>query len=160
MYNLLNGKDYNKLRGSTILDNILQSGVYSKTEKQLYQLERLINSGEYNQAYFLVNEIIARNNNIAADVYYFLSQINQNSGNERQSLEAINSAIELKKSKPVYYKQRASLLKNQNKYVLALIDVEKLIKLDPYNDDNYVLKADLLFLNNKFERSFKVNPDY
>ncbi len=152
MYNLLNNADYNKIKGLDFLDNILQSNQYSKTEKHLYQVERLMNSGEYNQAYFLVNEIIARNNSIA-DVYYLLSKINQNSGNERQSLEAINKAIEIKKSKPGYYKQRVGLLKKQSKYTLALMDANKIIRLEPYLIDNYILKADLLFLNKKYEEA-------
>ena len=150
MYNLLNNADYNKIKGSDFLDNILQSNAYSKTEKQLYQVERLMNAEEFDQAYFLVNEIIARNNKIS-DVYFLLSKINQNSGNEKQSLEAINTAIEIKKSKPDYYKQRIGLLKKQGKYSLALLDVEKLIKLEPYFVDNFILKADLLFLNGKYD---------
>ncbi len=152
MYNLLNNVDYNTIKGLDFLDNILQSNEYSKTEKQLYQVKRLMNSEEYNQAYFLVNEIIARNNSIA-DVYFLLSKINQNSGNEKQSLEAINTAIELKKSKPEYYKQRIYLLEKQGKYTLALIDADKLIRLEPYLVDNYILKADLLFLNKKYEEA-------
>jgi tetratricopeptide (TPR) repeat protein len=95
MYELLNNADYNKIKGQDFLNDILQSNKYSRTEKQLYQVERLMHTNEFDQAYFLVNEIIARNSAIA-DVYYLLSQINQNSGNERQALEAINMAIELK----------------------------------------------------------------
>ena len=152
MYNLLNNVDYNKIKGSDFLDNIIQSNAYSKTEKQLYQVERLMHAEEFDQAYFLVNEIIVRNNKIA-DVYYLLSKINQNSGNEKQSLEAINTAIEIRKSKPDYYKQRIELLKKQGKYTLALLDVEKLIKLEPYFVDNFILKADLLFLNGKYDEA-------
>jgi tetratricopeptide (TPR) repeat protein len=152
MYSLLNNADYNKIKGSDFLDDILQSNKYSKTEKQLYQVERLMNAEEFNQAYFLVNEIIARNKSIA-DVYYLLSKINQNSGNERQSLEAINSAIELKKSKPDFYKQRIALYKERGEYSPALSDVNKLLKLEPYLVDNHILKADLLVLNNKYDEA-------
>jgi tetratricopeptide (TPR) repeat protein len=152
MYNLLNNADYNKIKGSVFLDNILQSNAYSKTEKQLYQVEKLMHLEEFDQAYFLVNEIIIRNSKIA-DVYYLLSKINQNSGNEKQSLEAINTALEIKKSKPDYYKQRIGLLKKQGKYTLALLDVDKLIKLEPYFVDNFILKADLLFLNGKYDEA-------
>jgi tetratricopeptide (TPR) repeat protein len=130
----------------------LQSNAYSKTEKQLYQVEKLMHLEEFDQAYFLVNEIIARNNKIS-DVYFLLSKINQNSGNEKQSLEAINTALEIKKSKPDYYKQRIGLLKKQGKYTLALLDVDKLIKLEPYFVDNFILKADLLFLNGKYDEA-------
>jgi len=152
MYDLLNNADYNNIKGSDFLNDILQSNKYSKTEKQLYQVERLMNAKEFNQAYFLVNEIIARNNSIA-DVYYLLSKINQNSGNDKQSLEAINSAIELKKSKPDFYKQRIALYKEEGKYLLALLDVNKLLKLEPYLVDNHILKADLLVLNNKYDEA-------
>ena len=152
LFNLLNNPDYNKLIGSELLDSILNSNLYSKTEKQLYQVERLLDLERYDQALFMVDEIINRNSKVA-HVYYLKSLINSKDGNENRAIATINIAIDLKSSNPDYYCHRVNILTKQKKYKQALIDVERLTLLQSYEFKHFERKAELLMLTNEFVKA-------
>ena len=155
LYQLLNSIDYNKLVGTALIDSVLKTNSYSKSEKQLYQVEKLMNAHDYTEALFLVNEIILRNRNIAY-AYYLQCIINKESGDKKRALNAINKAIELKKSRYEYYLSRAKLLKESKEYSIALNDINKAIKLAPFHIENYVQKMDLLFYNENYNQAIEL----
>lgn len=151
LFKLLNSPEYNKLQGSELIDQILQSTIYSKTEKQLYQVERLIQAEKYEQAQFVIDEILNRNSQVS-DAYYFKSRIESVNGFNRQALDQVNIALSLK-TNPTYFAQRAELYIKLEKYSQALLDINKLIKQLPGNFDNYVLQAKLNMLNGEYEKA-------
>ena len=75
LYELLSDAEFRKIQELDFIDSILRTNIYSSTEKQIYKVQKYINNGNYNEAFFLANEIISRNSNIA-DAYYLLSKIN------------------------------------------------------------------------------------
>lgn len=150
LYNLLNNPDYNKLTGSEIIDDILKSNVYSATEKQLFQSEKLMYTERNDQAEFLLDQIISRNDRVA-QAYYFKSLIERNKGFNQTALDLINIAIELKPSEPDFYSHRAKLLIDLKKYKQAQFDIDKLTKIKPADLEIYTLKADLLLKNKEYQ---------
>lgn len=158
LFDLLNQPGYNKLTGSEIIDHILKSNVYSATEKQLFQVEKLVNNEKYDQAEFLVDQIINRNDKVA-QAYYFKSLIERNKGFKNTALDLMNTAIEIKPSKPEFYIQRAELLIDLEKYKQAQFDIDKLTKIKPADLNIYTLKADLLLQNKEYQKVIQLTDD-
>lgn len=154
LFDLLNNPEYNKLQGSELIDNVLKSNIYSKTEKQLYQAERLISVQKYEQASFVISQVLNRNANIA-EAYYLQSKIESINGYHRKALDKVNIAISLK-SLPDYYYQRAQLLIKLEKYNQAILDINKLIKQQAGNFDNYILQSKLNMLNGQYEKAVQI----
>lgn len=155
LFDLLNNPDYSAIYSLNLDKDILTGNYYSQTEKQLYQAERLIQQKKYSQAFFLVNEIIARNNNIA-QAYYLKSRIAFFENDIQNSLYAINTAIDLKSSSTDYLKQRLLLNKELKNFDDALSDANKLTRLEPYVIDHYISKADLLFKTRQYEAAIEL----
>jgi len=130
----------------------LSGDYFSQTEKQLYQVERLIDKSHFSQALFIIDEIINRKWD-TPDAHYFKSIVLVHENDLRGAKNAINSAIILKKSKAKYYIQRIHILSELEEYDLALTDVNKLIRIETYNIDHYIQKADLLFKANYFDEA-------
>ncbi|MCK5170928.1 MAG: tetratricopeptide repeat protein, partial [Bacteroidales bacterium] len=112
-------------------------------------------NNKYTQALFVVNEILSRNNNIA-QAHYLKSRIAYFEGDLQGALQSTNSAIELKKSRSEYLQQRVTLNKEINEYDAALQDINKLIRIDPYEINNYIIKADLLFKTENFDKAINL----
>ncbi len=155
LFDLMNNIEFTGIYNLGLDQYILSENFYSQTEKQIYQVERLIQNDKYTQALFVVNEILSRNNNIA-QVHYLKSKIAYFEGDVQGALQSINSAIELKKSKPEYLKQRVILNKEINEYDAALQDINKLTRIEPYEIDNYIIKADLLFKTGNFAKAINL----
>ncbi len=156
LYEILNSDEFVLLSNYDLDDYVLSSGYYSQTDKQLYQVERLISEKNFVQALFITDEIIARNWNVS-DAHYFKSLLLQKEKDIQGAKREINLAISLKKSKPEYYMQRINLLKELNDYELALFDLNKLIRMNPYEIDYYVQKADLLFKMEYYDEAQKLS---
>ena len=155
LYDLLNNPDYNKLIGSELIDSILNTNIYSNTEKQLYQAEKLYNSEKFDQADFILDQIIKRNDRIA-EAYYFKSLIADKKNYTNRALNLINLAINTKSSNPDFYIQRASLLIDLKKYKQAQFDIDKLMRIKPAGLENYILKSKLLLANREYEEAVKL----
>lgn len=168
LFDLMNNIEFAGIYNLGLDQYILSGNFYSQTEKQIYQVERLIQDDKYTQALFVVNEILSRNYNIA-QAHYLQSKIAYFEGDLHGALQSINSAIELKKSNSEYLKQRVTLNKEINEYGVALQDINKIIRIKPYEIDNYIIKADLLFkienfntainLTNSILKILPENPD-
>ena len=152
LYDLLNSANFDGVYNFELDEFILSRNFYSQTEKQIYQVERLIQDKKYTQALFIVNEILSRNNNIAK-AFYLQSKILYINGDTQGSIRSINSALDLKKSNPEYLKQRVTLNKELKKYDEALQDINKLIRVDPYEVDHFIIKADMLFKTEQFDEA-------
>ncbi len=155
LFDLMNNIEFAGIYNLGLDQYILSANFYSQTEKQIYQVERLIQNNKYTQALFVVNEILSRNNNIA-QAHYLKSRIAYFEGDLQGALQSINSAIELKKSRSEYLKQRVTLNKEINKYNAALQDINKLTRIDPYEIDSYIIKADLLFKTENFDKAINL----
>jgi tetratricopeptide (TPR) repeat protein len=155
LFDLLNNPEFSNIYNLGLDKTVLTGNFYSQTEKQLYQAERLIHQEKHNQALFIINEIISRNNNIA-QAHYLKSRITYIEGDIQNSLQSINTAIELKKSEIKYFTHRLLINKELEKLDDALTDATKLIRLAPYEIDNYINKADLLFKTKQFDEGIEL----
>ncbi|MCD4834025.1 MAG: tetratricopeptide repeat protein [Bacteroidales bacterium] len=155
LFDLLDNIEFSGIYNLGLDQYILSGNFYSQTEKQIYQVERLIQDDKYTQALFVINEILSRNNNIA-QAHYLKSRIAYFEGGLQGALQSINSAIELKKSRPEYLKQRVTLNKEINEYDAALQDINKLTRINPYEIDNYIIKANLLFKTANFDKAINL----
>lgn len=155
LFDLLNNPEFSNIYNLGLDKTVLNGNFYSQTEKQLYQAERLIHQEKHNQALFIINEIISRNNNIA-HAHYLKSRITYNEGDIQNSLQSINAAIELKKSEIKYLTHRLLINKELKNLDDALTDATKLIRLAPYEIDNYITKADLLFKTKQFDEAIEL----
>lgn len=155
LFDLLDNIEFAGIYNLGLDQYILSENFYSQTEKQIYQIERLIQDDKYTQALFVVNEILSRNNNIA-QAHYLKGRIAYFEGDLQGALQSTNSAIELKKSRSEYLQQRVTLNKEINEYDAALQDINKLIRIDPYEINNYIIKADLLFKTENFDKAINL----
>lgn len=155
MFDLLETEEYSSIYHLEIEGFILSEDLYSRTEKQIYQAERLIQNNKNNQALFIINEMLSRNSNIA-QAHYLQSKIEYVEGDVQGSLKSINAAINLKKSNAEYLKQRIDLNIDLKEYMNALEDINKLIRINPYQIDNYISKADLLFKTDQFDEAISL----
>ncbi len=155
LFDLLNNVEFAGIYNLGLDQYILSANFYSQTEKQIYQVERLIQNDKYTQALFVVNEILSRNNNIA-QTHYLKSKIAYFEGGMQGALQSINSAIELKKSRYEYLQQRVTLNKEIKEYNAALQDINKITRIEPYEIDNYIIKADLLFKTENFDKAINL----
>ncbi|PLX23447.1 MAG: hypothetical protein C0597_01030 [Marinilabiliales bacterium] len=149
---LLNSEEFSGIYAINLDQMALSGDYFSQTEKQLYQVERLIDKSHFSQALFIIDEIINRKWD-TPDAHYFKSIVLVHENDLRGAKNAINSAIILKKSKAKYYIQRIHILSELEEYDLALTDVNKLIRIETYNIDHYIQKADLLFKANYFDEA-------
>ena len=152
LFKLFNNPDFSGIYNLNLNDFILSGNFYSQTEKQIYQIQRLINSEKENQALFILDEMLSRNQNVA-DVHYLKSKLLFQNGDDFGALQAVNSAVSLDKSNPEYRKQRINIYSKFKRYNDALSDAEKLVRLEPGNTQNYITTAELLFETNQFEKS-------
>ncbi|MFC2152568.1 tetratricopeptide repeat protein [Bacteroidota bacterium] len=155
LYKLLNNTDYSGIYNIELNNIILNGNYYSQTEKQLYQVDRLIEDNKYTQALFIVDEMITRNSNIA-QCYYLKSKIHYFEKDFQGALKSINLAIELKKSSPDYLKHRIEINGVLNEFDKAIVDINKLIRLEPYQIDHYIVKANLLFKTKQFDKAIEL----
>ncbi len=156
LYEILRSEEFALLSNYDLDNYVLSSGYYSQTEKQLYQVERLIYEKNNKQALFITDEIIARNWNVS-DAHYFKSLILLIEKDIQGAKREINLAISLKKSEPKYYIQRISVFNELHNYELALSDMNRLIRLNPYEIDHYIQKADLLFKTEYYDEAQKLS---
>jgi tetratricopeptide (TPR) repeat protein len=156
MFDLLETEEYSSIYHLELEEFVISGNFYSGTEKQLYQAERLIQDNKYNQAFFIINEMLSGNSNIA-QAYFIQSKIDYIEGNTQGSLKSINAALNLKKSDAEYLKQRIDLNIDLKEYTNALDDINKLIKINPYQIDNYISKADLLFKTDQFDEAISLS---
>ena len=152
LYKLMNDNEYSKLNSKGEIDKVLSSNTYSKTERQLYRVERLYYDEKYDQSLFMLNEILIRNDNIA-HAHYLLSKVYYELGSTKESLRSINNALNIKQSNPDYLKQRILLNSELKEFNSALQDIEKLIRIRPYDINFYIKEADLLFKTGSFEKA-------
>ncbi|MFC2104010.1 tetratricopeptide repeat protein [Bacteroidota bacterium] len=155
LYDLLHHTDFSGIYNMELDNFILTGNYYSQTEKQLYQVDRLIEDEKHTQALFIVNEIITRNSSIA-QALYLQSKIYYFEKDFQGALKSINSSVELKRSSSEYLKHRIEINRMLNEIDEALVDINKLIKLESYNIDNYIIKADLLFKTNQFDKAIEL----
>ncbi|MDA3952823.1 MAG: tetratricopeptide repeat protein [Bacteroidales bacterium] len=155
LFDLLETEEHSSIYQLELEEFILSGNLYSRTEKQLYQAERLILDNKYNQALFIVKEMLSRNNNIA-QAHYLQSKIEYFEGDLNGSLKSINAALNLKKSNSEYLKQRRVVNYDLKEYKTALQDINKLIKINPYQIDYYITKADLLFKTDQFDEAINL----
>lgn len=144
LFELLNADEYTSIYPMDLYQLVLNGNYYTQTEKQLYQVKRFIEANNFLQALFLANEIISTNWE-TSEAHYLKSIVLFHQKDFTGALKAINSALILKKSKPAYYAQRAGIYSELENYESALEDINKLIRLDSYEIDHYIEKADLLF---------------
>lgn len=141
LYELLTDAEFRKIQDSEFMDSILKTNIYSSAEKQIYKVEKYINDGNYNEAFFLANEIISRNPSIA-DAYYLLSKINLQNSNLITAKSTIDKAIDLNSSEIDFYLHRITVNNKLTNYNEVLNDVNKLLRLDPFKPVYYLLKAE------------------
>lgn len=157
LYDLLNREELAGLQSYDIIQKILSDGkIYSNTEKQLYQAEKLFRNNKYVQSLFIVNEVILRNKNVP-DAYFLLSKISYNTGDIRKSKESIDMAVELKRSKPEYYFQKAKVNFELHNYDDALSDINKLIRKEIFNINNYIFKLQILEKTSSFDEAVELS---
>ncbi|OFX82319.1 MAG: hypothetical protein A2W99_09715 [Bacteroidetes bacterium GWF2_33_16] len=154
LYELLTDTDFRKIQDSEFIDSILKTNIYSSTEKQIYKVEKYIKNGNYNEAFFLANEIINRNPNIA-DAYYLLSKINLYNSEFKSAKLNIDNAILLRSSDINFYLQRITINQKISENSEVLSDVNKLLRLNPYKSDFYLLKAEALLTNSEFDKAIE-----
>jgi len=152
LYDLINSNEYAGIHALGLDQEILSGNYYSQTEKQLFQVEKLIHSNDKQQALFLLDEIISRKWEVA-DAHHLKSILLYDKGDFQGSKKEINLAIAIKKTKADYYNHRIKVLNELRDYELASLDVDKLIRLDSYNIDHYITKAELLFKTENFEEA-------
>lgn len=150
LYELLDAEEYASIYSMNLHELILVGNYYSQIEKQLYQLKRYIETENNLQALFLANEIISANWE-TSEAHHMKSIALLHQKDLAGALQAINSAILIKKSNAAYYTQRVEIYSELKKYELALEDINKMIRLDSYEIDHYIQKADLLFQAGYFE---------
>ncbi|MGE0090167.1 MAG: hypothetical protein AB7S50_11925 [Bacteroidales bacterium] len=141
LFQLLTNSDFREIQDSDFIDSILKTNLYSLTEKQIYKVEMYIKNGNYNEAFFLANEIINRNSNIA-EAYYLLSKINLYNSEFKSAKINIDKAIFLRSSEINFYLQRIEINKRLENYSELLEDINKLLRLNPYKSVYYLLKAE------------------
>ncbi|MDX9694460.1 MAG: tetratricopeptide repeat protein [Bacteroidales bacterium] len=154
LYELLTDAEFRKIQDSEFMDSILKTNIYSSTEKQIYKVEKYINNGNYNEAFFLANEIINRNPNIA-DAYYFLSKIYFQNTDLVAAKSTIDKAIELNSSTIDFYQHRIAVNQGLKNYTELLSDVNRVLKINPYKVDFYLLRSEVLLHNSKFDEAIK-----
>ncbi|NOQ25154.1 MAG: tetratricopeptide repeat protein [Bacteroidales bacterium] len=155
LFDLLEMEEYSSIYSLELEAFILSGNFYSRTEKQLYQAERLIQDNKNSQALFIINEMLSRNSNIA-QAHYLQCKIEYVEGDLKGSLKSINAALSLKKSKTEYLKQRLIINIDLKEYTNALQDINKLTRINPYQINNYIAKADLLFKTDQFEKAISL----
>ena len=144
LYELLDADEYASIYSMNLHELILGGDYYSQIEKQLYQIKRYIESENFLQVLFLANEVISVKWE-TSEAHYMKSIALCHQNDLAGALQAINSAILIKKSNAVYYIQRAEIYSDLKKYELALEDINKVIRLDSYEIEHYIVKAGLLF---------------
>lgn len=155
LFDLLETEEYSSIYHLELDEFILSGNLYSRTEKQLYQAERLIQDNKNNQALFIINEMLSRNSYIA-QAYYLQSKIKYLERDLQGSLKSVTAALNLKKPNPEYLKQRFRVYDELNEFELALQDINKLTRINPYQIDNYISKADLLFKTDQFDEAISL----
>lgn len=150
LFDLLNHPDYNKLTGSSLMDSVLKTNLYSATEKQLYQAEKLYRSKRFSQAEFILDQMIKRNDQLA-EAYYLKSLIESQKDFYTNALKLINTAIILQPSNTEFYVQRTDLLIKLKQYKQAQYDIDKLLKIKPADLNVYGLKAKVSLMNKEYE---------
>jgi len=152
LFQLLTDSKYRKIQDSQFIDSILKTNVYSSTEKQIYKIEKYINSGNLNEAMFLANEVISRNSNIAV-AYYLLSKINLSNSELKSAKTNIDNAIYISASNIDFYMQRIDINNKLANYPEVMSDVNKALRLDPFKTVLYLLKAEALLNNSDFDNA-------
>ncbi|MBI9053340.1 MAG: hypothetical protein JEY96_05950 [Bacteroidales bacterium] len=151
LYDLLTKEDF-----ADFQSDILNKNTYSDVEKQLYQVENLVQSHNYSQALFLIDEIISRNPT-NADAYFLQSKISYFLKDYRKSNFAIDKAISLERSKTEFYRQKANVNIKMKNYSVALENTDRLIRKDPYVLENYILKLNVLVLNSAYVQAVNIS---
>jgi tetratricopeptide (TPR) repeat protein len=155
LFELLEDPDFAGIYTMELDQYILTGNFFSQTEKQIYQVERMIANKKNNQALFLLNEILSRNHKIA-EAHYLKSKLLFVSGNSNQALDEISLALQLKSSNPDYLRHRIKINNELKAFDKALQDVEKLLRVESTQIQNYILKAQLLFKTEQYERAIKL----
>ncbi len=158
LFDLLQDPDFAGIYNMELDQYVLSNSFYSKTEKQIYQVERMIADQKTNQALFLLNEILARNDQIA-HAHYLKSRLLFESSNLDQALNEISSALQLKSSNADYLKHRIKINNELNAFKQALQDAEKLLRVESTDIQNYILKAQLLFKTEQYERALNLTSE-
>lgn len=152
LFELLESPEFAGIYTMELDQYILSENFYSQTEKQIYQVERMIANQKNNQALFLLNEIILRNDKIA-DAHYLKSKLLYESGNIGEALDEISSALMLNSSNADYLRLSIKINNQSNIFDQALLDAAKLVRIEPTNIENYILKAQLLFETEQYEKA-------
>lgn len=152
LFELLESPEFTGIYAMELDQYILTGNFYSQTEKQIYQAKRMIENKKFNQALFLLNEIISRNHKIA-DAHYLKSKLLFESSNFDQALDEISSALQLKSSDADYLRHRLKINNELNAFDQALQDAEKLVRVESTDIQNYILKAQLLFKTEQYENA-------
>lgn len=150
LFELLESPEFAGIYTMELDQYVLSENYYSQTEKQIYQVERMIANQKNNQALFLLNEIVFRNDKVA-EAHYLKSKLLYESGNMGEALDEISLAIQLKSSNADYLKQRIKINNVLNNFDQALQDAEKLVRVESVEIQNYILKAQMLFKTKQFE---------
>lgn len=152
LFNLLQDPDFAGIYNMELDQYVLSENFYSKTEKQIYQVKRMIAEKKNNQALFLIDEILSRNDNIA-EAHYMKSQLTFATDDLENALRSVNTAIELNRSNADYLKQRIKVYKGLERYDEALNDANKLVRIESNRIENYILKAQLLFDTEQYDEA-------
>jgi tetratricopeptide (TPR) repeat protein len=151
LYDLLTKEEF-----ADFQSDILNKNTYSDVEKQLYQAENLVQSHNYSQALFLIDEIISRNPT-NANAYFLQSKISYFLKDYRKSNFAIDKAISLERSKTEFYRQKVNVNIKMKNYSGALENTDRLIRKDPYVLENYILKLNVLVLNSDYVQAVNIS---
>jgi tetratricopeptide (TPR) repeat protein len=155
LFDLLETEDYSLIYQMELDKYVISSNLFSRTEKQLYQVERLIQINDYDQALFILNEMLLQNKNIAQG-YYLQSKIKYFEKDIDGALNSINKAINLKSANTDYLLQRVFIAKDLKEYSMALQDIKKIIRMNPYQIENYIVKVDLLYKTNQLDEAIRL----
>ncbi len=155
LYDLLNSQEYAAIFSMELDHYILSNNFYSQTEKQIYQVERLIDNHKFDQALFILHEILLVNDHIA-DAHYLKAKVLFLEKNIQGALNSINMAITIKSTNSDYLILRTRVYNELKNFNGALTDINKIIRLEPYVLKNYIVKTDLLFKNEKLDEAGKL----
>jgi tetratricopeptide (TPR) repeat protein len=147
LYDYLTTEDYSIAR-----EIALEKNNYTSTEKQLYQARVLLENKKYSQALFIIDEIIARGTK-DSEAYFLQSKIAFNLQDYKKANYAIEKALDLNSLKTECYRQKACSNLKLGNYIVALEAVNKLIRKDLYNINNFILKLEVLLANDMFNES-------
>lgn len=154
LYQLLTNPKFKKIHDSEFMDSILKTNLFSATEKQLYKIEKQIALGNFTEAFFLANEVINRNSNVA-EAFYLLCQINLHNSDLIQAKKNIDQALYLKTNNTDYLLLRINISMQLEEYSEALSDINKVLRINPYYCDGYLLRAKILLKNANIDQAIQ-----